>query len=808
MTTIADLRFAWRGWWKNPVPPLTAVLTLALGVGANTAIFSVIHAVMLKPLPYPQPDRLVQIWSVDLDPHSDLGAMTHRDKQLLNDKELDRLRELSRSFQDIGYYFPWMSNVSAPGDAERVYATVVSPGIFTTLRVAPVRGRAFTADDMIPGKDRVVILSDAFWHRRFHADPAALGKTITVDGFPRTVVGIMAPGFRLIAPSINEQPELLAPLSIVMSGTFKMNSAFSVGRLRPGGTLAAARAETAALARQLPPHESGPPGKRGPRGINLVPMDEEVASGIRPALLILFAAAASVLLIACGNIASLMLASTAGRAGELALRTALGARRGRLARQLLTESMALAVAGTALGLALSFWVVRAIVHLYPDRIPRLESLRPDPAVFAFTALLAVVTAVLVGGLPAWRYSRADVQQVLKGSSTGGRHGASRFRDLLMTAQIAATLVLLIGAGLLLRSFLLMRAIDPGFERHHLLIAHFMLDEKSYGEPAKQAAFVNRLIERMKMLPGVEGAGATNSMPLEFNLLLGVTVAIEGHPELSDQTELDCRAVTPHFLQTLGVGLVAGRFLEPADSAADGGVMVNQAFAKKYFGGANPVGRHLYFPPPHPIVGEIADIRDLKLERKTLPAMYVPFDRQPSQIVDLAVRTTADPKLLVNRVRAELRAIDPNQPLGKVTTMEDVLDKAVAKPRWYAILIGAFAGLAMLLAAVGIYGVVAYAVSRRTHEIGIRMAIGAQPRHVLRMVLLRGMLPPLAGVAIGLPLAGAACKVLASFLYGVKPLDAATYVAMAFIVPAVAMIAAYLPARRATKVDPIAALRCE
>ncbi|MGA2135067.1 MAG: ABC transporter permease [Bryobacteraceae bacterium] len=418
MNAPADLRFAWRTWRKHPIPPLTAVLTLALGVGANTAIFSVIHAVMLKPLPYPQPDRLTQIWSVDLDPHSDLGAMSHRDKQLLNTKELDRLRELSRSFQDVGYYFPWMSNASAPGQAERVPAAVVSHGVFTTLGVKPVLGRAFTAEDMVAGQNHLVILSDAFWRRRFHADSGIVGKTLTVDGFPSTVVGVMAAGFRLIAPSINEQPDLLQPVSLVIGGHLRPEAAFAFGRLRPDISLSAARAEMGALARQLPPHASGPPGKQGPRGINLVPMDDEVASGIRPALLILFAAAGCVLLIACGNIASLMLAETAAREPELALRTALGARRGRLAGQLLTESMALSTAGTALGLLLSVWAVRTIVHLYPERIPRLESLAPEPAVFAFTALLAIVTALLCGGLPALRYSRTDLQQVLKGSSAG------------------------------------------------------------------------------------------------------------------------------------------------------------------------------------------------------------------------------------------------------------------------------------------------------------------------------------------------------------------------------------------------------
>ena len=802
MSVLGDVLFAFRTWRKQPFPPLAALVTLALGVGANTAIFSVIHAVMLKPLPYPEPDRLVQIWSVDL------GA--RRDNGLLSGKEIDRLRAASRSFQDIGYYHFWMSNFSGQGEAERIYTALVSPGFLSTLGVAPALGRAFTAADMTHGNDRIVILSDAFWRRRFNADPAILGKTVTVDGFPCVVVGVLAPASRLIAPALTVQPDLIQPISVIMDVRHRPESAYAFGRLRPRVSLTAASAEMSALVRQLPPEDDvRPPGTHGPRNIKLVPMAEEVASGIRPALLILLAAAGCVLLIACGNIASLILALTAAREGELALRTALGARRGRLARQLLTESMALSVVGTALGLLLSFWVVRAIVHLYPDRIPRLESLNPEPPVFVFAALLAIVTAALCGGLPAWRYSRADVQQVLKASRNGGRPGASRFRDVLMTAQIAAALVLLIGAGLLLRSFRLLRAIDPGYQRHNILVAHLMLDAKTYAAPEKQAAFVERLIARMEALPAVEEAGATDSLPLDMNFLMIIAVGIEGHPELEDRALIDCRSVTPRFLHTMGVALVAGRYLEPPDNAVGGGMVVNQSFARKYFGTGNPIGRHLHAgPEARPIVGVVADVRDLHLDRTAVPTIYAPFNHLPTAFVDLAIRTTADPKFLVNAVRAELRAIDPNQPLGKVTTMEDVLSRAVAKPRWYAILIGSFAGLAMLLAAVGIYGVVAYAVSRRTREIGIRMAIGAQPRDVLRLVLLRAMIPPAAGVVIGLPLAAAACKLLASFLYGVKPLDVGTYLAVALIVPAVALVAAYVPARHAANVDPIAALRCE
>ncbi len=808
MTTnpLMDLTFAMRRWRKKPVPAIAALVTLALGTGVNTAIFSIIHTVMLKPLPYPEPDRLVQIWSVDLDPHSDLGAMATRDKQLASARDLDRWRELSASFQDLAYYRPWLTNFTAPGEPERVPTALISASLFATLGVAPARGRAFTPADLVPGQDRVVILSDAFWRRRFGGSTAVLGQTAIIDGYRNTIVGVLPPDFRLIAPAINEQPQIFQPISIMTGLHLGTGSGWAIGRLKPGVALAPARAEMSALARRLPQEEMH---GRGERGVNLVPLNEEVASGLRPALLILFGSAACVLLIACGNIANLILADTAARQRELAVRAALGAGRRRVAAQLLTESTAICVLGAALGLPLAAWALRAMVHLYPGRIPRVESIRPEPAIFVFAACLALISAVLSGAVPAWRYSRPDLQQVLKGSAGPGGPRGGRFRGWLTGGQIAASLVLLIGAGLLLRSFLLLRAVDPGFQRYNLLTAHLLLDAKTYAGPAAQAAFVTRLMERLDLLPGVEMAGVTNSLPLSFSMLMSVTLSIEGHPELGDNVYVDCRSVTPHFLQTMGIRLWAGRYLQPADSLPDGGVLVNRAFARQYFGDRNPVGRHLRLgPDARPIVGVVADIKEIGLAHKPIAAIYLPFDRQPGPFIDLAVRSKADPKLLVNALRAALRDVDPNQPLGKVATMNDVIDEAVAKPRWYATLVGSFAGLALLLAAVGIYGVVAYTVGQRTNEIGIRMALGAGRPDILRMVLLGGLRAPLCGVVAGLLVGALASKVLPSFLYGVTPLDPGTYGAAAILLLAVAAAAAYFPARRATRVDPMVALRVE
>jgi putative ABC transport system permease protein len=469
------------------------------------------------------------------------------------------------------------------------------------------------------------------------------------------------------------------------------------------------------------------------------------------------------------------------------------------------------------------WGVRTIVQLYPGSIPRMNAFGVEPAVFAFALGLAGFTAVLFGALPAFRYSRPNIQQVLKDSGQAAGARRSWTGGLLVAGQVATALVLLVGAGLLLRSFMTMRAISPGFAPQHLLIAHLTLDDKNtYRQPGQQADFVHKLMDGVHSIPGVESAAVTNSLPLDFNLLLGMDFKIEGRPELGEVTG-DTRAITPEYFQTLGIALLQGRYLEAADVARNDTVVVNRTFARQYFGNANPVGRHLIFRTAgqdraRTIAGVVADVRNYKLERETVAELYMPFDNLPGPFLDVAIRASAvsggglrldgggDPLALTASVREELRKVDPNQPLGNVTTMEAVLEKSVAKPRWYATLVGSFAALALFLAAMGIYGVVAYSVSRRTKEIGIRMAIGAERAEVMLMVIREIMIPALCGAVAGVPLAIAASHVLTTFLYGVELLDARTYLSVALLVPAIALAAAWFPARRAMGVDPIVALR--
>jgi putative ABC transport system permease protein len=801
----ADLRFALRAWRRRPVLIAAAILTLALGTGANTAIFSVIHSVMLRPLPYPQPDRLVQIWSADIDAR---GHLDPTGRNLLTDTVVDRWRRLDTPFAQLACYRPWTVSFAAPAATpERFYAAAVSPEFFDTLGIAPALGRGFAAGESAPGRDAVVILSDALWRRAFQGSPSVLGATIAIDSVPNTVIGVLPSAARIQVASLREDPDLYIPISTLRRGALRRTSACVVGRLKPGIALPAALAELDPIVRRL----GGAEPRRGPQqGVRLVPLRQEVASRVRPMLLVLFGATLCVLLIACANLANLSLAHIAARQKELVVRTALGAPRWRIVRQILTESVALSLSGGVCGLLLSRWLVQALVNLYPGTLPRLESLHASPAVFLFSLVVTLTAGLAAGTFPAWRFSRADLHGSLKDAgalSPRSRRGAA-FRGVLVAAQVAATFVLLIATGLLLRSFLLLRAVDPGYRPRSLLTAQIILPEKTYGSKPLQVAFADRFLERVSALPAVESAAITNSLPLAYNFLLTVNVSLDG---ATPETRVQCRAISPEYFRAMGIPLLAGRPFEPADSARGGVVIVNQSFVRKYFASGNPLGRALRMGEKSVVItGIAADVKNRALDARSDEEIYLPFAQMPNLFLDVAVavRPGYDPAGLVNGIRAELRAIDPDQPLSRVQTMEEILAGAVAPRRFQATLLGALAALALCLAMVGTYGVVAYSVSLRTREIGIRMALGARRPEVLRLVLGRAMLPVLAGVACGIPAALAATRALASWLYGVGTLDAPTYAGVALLMLAVPLLASYVPARRATAIDPLAALRYE
>ncbi|HUA60315.1 MAG TPA: ABC transporter permease [Verrucomicrobiae bacterium] len=797
---LSDLRFALRVWRKRPMLAAAAVLTLALGTGANTAIFSVIHSVLLRPLPYPHADRLFQIWSADVDARGNLDPAS---RNTVNQAVIDQWHSATTGWEHLAFYRSWNVTGIVGGQPERLYAAAVSSDFLATLGAAPSVGRDFLVEENTPGNDGVVILSDRLRHSLFPDDPSPLGKTIRLDGEPRAVIGVMDAGFRCYAASLREEPDLYIPISTVYSGSLRLQSANVVGLLKPGARGPAARIPLDAISRNL----GSQAVHRGPlQGVNLAPLQEEVFRKIRPTLLILFGATGCVLLIACANLANLTMAHIAARKKELVIRTALGASRARVMRQVLSESTTLAVAGCALGLLFSHQLVRVLVHLYPGTLPRLDGSPGSPVVLLFSILLAVLTGVLAGLVPAWRFSRADPQQGLKegGALSNRSRRGPMFRAALIAAQVAVTFVLLIGAGLLLRSFLLLRAVDPGYRTQRLLTAEVVLPEKTYPQKEQQAAFAGRFLERVQAIPGVESAALTNSLPLRYSFLLSVDFSIQGSPEQL----VYCRTVTPDYFRTMGISLVAGRSFEPSDSTR-GVAIVNEAFARKFVDGQNPVGRVLHFGQSQAtIIGLAPDVKNRDLDARSDEEIYLPYLQKPNLFMDIVVRSRSDPAALIGPLRAELRAIDPNQPLNRILTIEKILEDGVAPRRFEAMLLGTLASLAFILALVGIYGVISYAVSLGTREIGIRMALGAQRPEVLRWVLIRGIAPVLIGLALGVPASLAATRSLESWLYGIHAVDALTYVAIGAVMLLVSIAAAYVPARRATTIDPLTALRYE
>ncbi len=798
---LADLRYATRAWRKRPVLAAAAILTLALGTGANTAIFSVIHAVILRPLPYAHADRLYQVWSAKLDAR---GQADPAGREGTDATIIEGWRRSQTLFEQIAAYRGWNVSVTVSGQPLRLYAAAVSANFLSTLGAAPAQGRDFAAGEDTPGHDDVILLSDSLRRRLFSSDSNAIGNTVRVDGAERTVIGVMPDGFRCYAGSLSEQPDLYVPVSTVVPKV----SSYVIGRLAPGASAAAARGLLDAISRKLGPED---PRHDHLMAIRMTPLQQEIGSRVRPMLLVLFGATGCVLLIACANLANLTLAHIAGRQKELLVRAALGATRARIIRQVLTESVTLSIAGCALGLALSGWLVKVLIHLYPGKLPRVEALGAgalagSPVVLLFSVILTAATGILAGLLPAWRFSRADLQEGLKDGALSHRsRRGSMVRASLIAAQVAAAFVLLIGAGLLLRSFLLLRAVDPGYRAARLLTAQIVLPEKLYPKRQQRIAFVDRFLERVRAIPGVESAAVTNSLPLAYNFLLSVEFTTDGGVDRL----VGCRAISPAYFHTMGIPVLAGRAFETADSAAGGVTIVNQEFARKYFNGANPVGRSLRFGDlRRTIVGVVADVKNRNLDGRTEEEIYLPYAQMSNLFMDVAVRTASDPASLVGAVRNQLHSIDPDQPLSRVQTMEQVLDDGVAPRRFEATLLGTLASLALLLALVGIYGVISYSVSLATREIGIRMALGAQRTEVLRWMLRRGILPVLIGVAVGIPASLAAARALESWLYGIRAVDSLTYIAAAAVMLLVSVLAAYVPARRATAIDPLLALRYE
>jgi putative ABC transport system permease protein len=815
-----DLRYGVRMLLKNPGITFVVILALALGIGANTAIFSVVDAVLLRPLPYPESDRLVFI-------NETSKAM---DEISVSYPNFTDWRNQNHVFEKIGVSNRSSYNLTGGGEAERIVTGQVSADVFAALRVNPALGRLFSNDEDKPGGTPVVLLSYPLWQRRFGGQAGILNQPITLNGKSYTVVGIMPEGFQF--PSRVEMWVPVGQLSGEASWQQRGNhpGLYGVARLKPGVSFAQAKAEMDQIGANL---EKQYQDSNAGNGIGMRPLLEIFVGDIRRALWVLFAAVAFVLLIACANIANLLLARAQSRQKEMAIRAAMGAGRWRIARQLLTESVLLALIGGTLGLLIAQWGIKLILYISPDAIPRSREISLDWRVFVFTIGLSFLTGILFGLFPALQAGVVEVHETLKetGRGSSGKHW---LRSSLVVVEVGTTLVLLIGAGLMIRSFYRLQNVNPGFSYEHLTSFSVALPKKKYDSNEQREQFYNRLLENLHALPGVEATAAASGLPLGNNGWQ-TSFVIDGRPRPSrDQTPLmEACLVTPDYFKAMNIPVKSGRVFDSHDDRSSiagkdlskldddqkqmaplNAIVIDEEFARRFWPGEEAVGKRIAMgsekdPRFLTVLGVVGRVKmdGLSQDSKRVQG-YFPFAQIPNGSMTVIVKAAGDPNQLIAAVRQKVREIDPDQPIYAIRSMDDIRAESVAPERLNLTLLSIFAGIALVLAIVGIYGVMSYSVTQRTHEIGIRMAIGAQPRDVFRMIIRQGMMLALIGVGAGLVGAFLLTRLMASLLFGVEPTDPATFAAIALLLTGVALIACYVPGRRATKVDPVVSLRYE
>ena len=806
-TILQDLRYSLRMLTNKPGFTVIAVLALALGIGANSAIFSVVNTVLLRPLPYENPDKLVLVWTYfgpDLP------------QNWVSGPELADMRERSTMIEEFAALTYPSISLTGIGEPEQVQGAAVTANFFPTLGVQPSQGRSFTDAEDRPGGERVVILSHGFWERRFASNPGVINQTISLEGQNATIIGVMPKGFGILPPDAQSPRniEMWVPMAADFRAQNRGNHGMRViGRIKPEYTIEQAQQEMQQISAALDQEFYG-----FGFGINIVPMHAHVVKTVRPMLWVLLGAVGFVLLIACANVANLLLARAVAREKEIAIRTALGAGRWRLIRQLLTESVVLATVSGALGLLLTYLGLKALIAMAPDNVPRLNEMSIDARVLGFTIGVSMITGIIFGLVPAFQSSKPDLNETLKEGgrgSTGGAHGR-RVRSILVVAEVAFALVLLTGAGLMIRSFLLLQDVKPGFNPENLLTMRLRLPQTKYSDAAQLTPFYQQLIERVRALPGVKTAGAVSHLPLSGAYQSG-TVTVEQPLASVDNASFECdrRVVSPDYFEAMGIEVMNGRPFNDHDRQGSQMVcLVDETFARRFWPNEDPLGRRVKIggsqstAPWLTIVGVVAHVKHYGLNAQGREFIYFPYTQTPARQMFLAVRTEGDPSNLVGPVRNEIASLDPDQPVADIRNMEQIVYGSVAQPRFNTLMLGIFAAVALILAAVGVYGVMNYSVAQQTHEIGIRMALGAQQNHILAMVIQQGFVLVGIGVAIGLAGAFVITQFMSSLLYGVKAMDPTTFIGVAIILALVALIASYIPARRATRVDPMIALRYE
>ena len=803
---LTDFRFALRLLRKSPGFTLIAVLTLALGIGANTAIFTVFDAILLKPLPFAKPEQLVRIYN----------SGPQLDDAPISPANFLDWQEQNRVFQEIAAYTGNVFTMLGGEVPERLTGARVSAGFFNLLGIHPSLGRSFRGEEDAYGRNQVVILSHQLWQKRFGGRNDVIGQSLTLNDKSLTIVGVMPADFTYPDPQIQLwTPMAFSPAERVVRDT---NYLSVIGRLRDGVSLEQARAQMNLLARQIAAQH---PELNAGDALKLVSLTEATVGEIRPILYVLLGAVGLVLLICCANVANLLLARAAQRQKEIAIRTAIGANQIQLVRLLLVESMLLAAIGGSLGCLLAFWGIDLLVALKPENLPRLDQVGIDWSVLLFTGGISLTTGLLFGLAPALQATHPQLNEMLKEGDRSGTSGPAhhRVRDLLVVAEVALSLVLLVAAGLLIRSFVRLLEVDPGFRPDHVLTVSIPLPASRYPEAAQEAGFFQRLLARVRELPGVRAAGAVTDVPLFGGSSTGFDV--EGRPLAApnERPMTDFRSATPDYFRTMGIDLAAGRAFTTNDNAdAPPVALINETLARRYFGKENPIGKRIGLSRPidwREIVGVVHDVRNYGLASEVKPECYLPYLQNiPDYLAGSAswmvmvVRTEADPLGYVAAIKEAVQKIDKDQPIASIKPMTAYLAQSVAQRRFNMLLLAIFAGLALLLAAVGIYGVISYSVAQRQREVGIRMALGARPGHVLLLIVRQGMRPALLGLVAGIFAAAVLTRYMRSLLFQVSTNDPVVFIGVALVLALVAAVACFLPARRAAYLDPVVTLRSE